>query len=183
MTLLQPSFRGRLRLFFAVIVVVPIIAIGVVLFRLIALDDTSRLDERLSAVRTAASNLYGESRNDARRVGERIARDEPLAQAIADEDEDAAQARVEQLARQYGTRWLDLDIDDLDRFRAGSPLAIAAVALPLAGFQQPADRAAHALDDHRRGIRPPGSPGARRAGAHRSREHGAGLHDHAPRRA
>ena len=35
MTLLQPSFRGRLRLFFAVIVVVPMIAVGVVLFLLL----------------------------------------------------------------------------------------------------------------------------------------------------
>ena len=39
MPLLQPSFRGRLRLFFAVIVIVPIIAVGFVLFRLIDTAD------------------------------------------------------------------------------------------------------------------------------------------------
>ena len=44
MPLLHPSFRGRLRLFFAVIVIVPIIALGFVLFRLIDTADDSRAD-------------------------------------------------------------------------------------------------------------------------------------------
>ena len=131
MTLLQPSFRGRLRLFFAVIVVVPIIAIGVVLFRVIAADDTSRLDAQLSTASTGAQNLYGEARDEAGRVAGQIAEDQALSQAVSDEDEEAVQRRVETLAREFETSWLELNVTNVDRFQAGTPLAIAAVALPL----------------------------------------------------
>ena len=131
MTLLQPSFRGRLRLFFAVIVVVPIIAIGVVLFRVIAADDTSRLDARLSVAQAGARNLYTQSRNEGRRVAGQIAKDPRLSQAIIDEEDADLQRRVEELAREYETTWLELEANGRE-FPAGTPqVAITAVALPL----------------------------------------------------
>ena len=131
MTLLQPSFRGRLRLFFAVIVVVPIIAIGVVLFRVIAADDTSRLDARLSVAQAGARNLYTQSRNEGRRVAGQIAKDPALSQAIIDDEDVDLQRRVEELAREYQTSWLELEANERE-FPAGTPqVAITAVALPL----------------------------------------------------
>ena len=170
MTLLQPSFRGRLRLFFAVIVVVPIIAIGVVLFRVIAADDTSRLDARLSAVRIGAANLYKESRADARRAAQSIAQDPALTRAIEDDDQEAAQTRVEALAREFGTSWLRIEVTDLEPLEAGTPeTAIAAVALPLEDARRAAARADLALHDDGRGICGAGAPGARGAGARRPR--------------
>jgi len=48
MPLLQPSFRGRLRLFFAVIVIVPMIAVGVVLFQLLGGAKDYKLDTGLT---------------------------------------------------------------------------------------------------------------------------------------
>ena len=66
MTLLQPSFRGRLRLFFAVIVVIPMVAVVIVLFQL--LDATDSVEARRVAVdrrRRTATNLYETKREDA----------------------------------------------------------------------------------------------------------------------
>ena len=62
MPLLQPSFRGRLRLFFAVIVIVPMIAVGVVLFQLLDAGDNFKLDSTLAQAQTGAQNLYKEAR-------------------------------------------------------------------------------------------------------------------------
>ena len=47
MPLLQPSFRGRLRLFFALIVIVPMVAVGVVLFQLLDASGGFKLDSGL----------------------------------------------------------------------------------------------------------------------------------------
>jgi len=57
MPLIQPSFRGRLRLFFAVIVIVPMIAVAVVLFQLLDASDASRLNSKLSEAQTGAALL------------------------------------------------------------------------------------------------------------------------------
>ena len=65
MTLLQPSFRGRLRLFFAVIVVVPMIAVGVALFFLLNAGDNSKFNSELGEAQTVAQNLFADARNDA----------------------------------------------------------------------------------------------------------------------
>ena len=65
MTLLQPSFRGRLRLFFAVIVVIPMIAVVIVLFQLLDATDSSKLDASLSKAQNAATKLYETKREDA----------------------------------------------------------------------------------------------------------------------
>ena len=48
------SFRGRLRLFFALIVIVPMIALGIVLFALTARTETGKADAGIgTAARTA----------------------------------------------------------------------------------------------------------------------------------
>ena len=65
MPLLQPSFRGRLRLFFAVIVVVPMIAVGLVLFQLLDAGDNFKLDSTLVEAQKGAQNLYTEARGQA----------------------------------------------------------------------------------------------------------------------
>ena len=49
-----PTFRARLRLFFVVIVVVPMITMAVVLFQLIVASERSQTDARLSEAQTVA---------------------------------------------------------------------------------------------------------------------------------
>src|SRR4051794_41882733 len=80
----QPTFRDRLRLFFAVIVIIPMIGVAVVLFQLLDASDASRLDSRLSEAQTAAVGLYVESRRPAATAARAAAHDAPLASALQD---------------------------------------------------------------------------------------------------
>src|SRR3954454_22367301 len=65
MPLLQPSFRGRLRLFFAVIVIVPMIAVGLVLFQLLDASGDYKLDSGLDQAQKTAKALYQDDRQAA----------------------------------------------------------------------------------------------------------------------
>jgi diguanylate cyclase (GGDEF)-like protein len=125
MTLLQPSFRGRLRLFFAVIVVVPMIAVGVALFFLLNAGDNSRFNSELGEAQTVARNLFVESRNDAMDAARVLQTDVPLATAIARKDKPAVQARLNALASSIHAQRIELELDDLGRLEVGSPLAVA----------------------------------------------------------
>src|SRR6187401_2644747 len=91
MTLLQPSFRGRLRLFFAVIVVVPMAAVAIVLFQLLDAGDNFKLDSTLVEAQKGAQNLYTEARERATAASAPIKEDVELASAIKNDDEDAVQ--------------------------------------------------------------------------------------------
>jgi diguanylate cyclase (GGDEF)-like protein len=101
------SFRTRLTLFFVLIVVIPMVAVAVVLFRLIADNDTAQADARLAANQQATIALYDESRNEADRAALAIGRDVPLAQALRTSDRAALAARARTLlARENATRIL-----------------------------------------------------------------------------
>src|SRR5918996_2090441 len=70
--LLTPSFRSRLRLFFVVIVIVPMIAVAVVLWWLIVRSETSQTDARLSEARHVAAQTYTRLDDRAGRAAQRI---------------------------------------------------------------------------------------------------------------
>src|SRR3954468_8412141 len=82
MTLLQPSFRGRLRLFFAVIVVVPMIAVGVALFFLLDAGDNSKFNSSLGTAQTVAQHLFQEARTRAMTASEKLQSNVDLATAV-----------------------------------------------------------------------------------------------------
>jgi diguanylate cyclase (GGDEF)-like protein len=126
MTLLQPSFRGRLRLFFAVIVVIPMIAVGVALFFLLNAGDSSQFNSELSKAQTVAQNLFLDARADATSAAQTLQSDTDLATAIDAKDGAAVQRRVEMLARDVGAQRIVLDLNELGRVEVGSPSAIAA---------------------------------------------------------
>ena len=71
----QPTFRGRLRLFFAVIVIVPMIAVAGVLWHLLGESDSSRQDSRLGEAQTGAGGLYLEARRQAAAAAQAAERD------------------------------------------------------------------------------------------------------------
>src|ERR1700742_3183762 len=108
MPLLQPSFRGRLRLFFAVIVIVPMIAVGAVLFRLLDAGDNFKLDSRLTQASTGARNLYAQRREEARSALTKIQADVPLATAIRERKPAVAQQRLNTLAGEIGVDRIEL---------------------------------------------------------------------------
>src|SRR5258707_314731 len=96
MPLLQPSFPGRLRLFFAVI------AVAVVLFQLLGANDTGKVNSRLAEAQVASTGLFNDARNDARQAVPAAAGDVQLATAIRDKKPDAVKARLEQIASETG---------------------------------------------------------------------------------
>src|SRR5690242_4498161 len=98
MPLLQPSFRGRLRLFFAVIVIVPMIAVAAVLFKLLGAGHDFKLDSRLAQAQTGAQNLYRQDRDRAVAALGAVKSDVALATAINHRDAQQARGRLAQLS-------------------------------------------------------------------------------------
>jgi diguanylate cyclase (GGDEF)-like protein len=126
MTLLQPSFRGRLRLFFAVIVVVPMLAVGLVLFQLWDAGDNFKLDSTLVEAQKGAQNLYTEARGRATAAAGPIQRDVALASALKNDDRPASQRRLDALNQQIGAQRIEIVVDGFRPLETGSPLAVAA---------------------------------------------------------
>jgi diguanylate cyclase (GGDEF)-like protein len=133
MPVLQPSFRSRLRLFFALIVIVPIIAVSFVLFELLGTADNSRLDTSLNTSQRAAENLFGDHRSNAGRAIALIGGDQDLATALNAGERDAVRQRLRQLASQTGAQEIVLEAQGLARITTGSDEGIAARAADLAG--------------------------------------------------
>src|SRR3954451_17072037 len=125
MTLLQPSFRGRLRLFCAVIVVVPMIAVGVALFFLLNAGDQSRFNSELGEAQTVAQNLFAERRTAAMDAARVMQSDIPLATAIRNRDREGVQRRLDALGDQIDAERIELVVTGFDTFVMGSPLAVA----------------------------------------------------------
>ena len=76
------SFRTRLRLFFVLIVIVPMIAVTFIVFRLIAESENGQADARVAARQETAISLYYDARGDADRLAAQIGRDNQLARAL-----------------------------------------------------------------------------------------------------
>jgi diguanylate cyclase (GGDEF)-like protein len=91
------SFRGRLRLFFALIVIVPMIALGIVLFALTARSETGKADAGIAAGARAAMGIYREEVERARPAMRRLAGDRELQRAIASGERGAAERRLRRL--------------------------------------------------------------------------------------
>src|SRR3954471_10586327 len=111
MPILQPSFRGRLRLFFAVIVVVPMVAVAVVLFQLLGASDTGKINSKLAEAQVAATGLFNDARGEAQRAVPVAERSVDLATAIRDRDAAAIHAQLDEIARQTGAERIRLEVD------------------------------------------------------------------------
>jgi diguanylate cyclase (GGDEF)-like protein len=120
-----PSFRSRLRLFFVVIVVIPMITMAVVLFQLIVESERSQTDARLADAQRVAQEVLREEEAAAGEVAREIGRDQGLANAREARDERAIQRRLEALAVDTAARYVDLRLDALGDFQAGELPAVA----------------------------------------------------------
>src|SRR4051795_8085124 len=76
------SFRSRLTSFFIGIVILPMVAVSVVLFRLVADSERGKSDARLGQAQTSASGLYRDKEARAADAGRRIGQSPELAAAI-----------------------------------------------------------------------------------------------------
>jgi diguanylate cyclase (GGDEF)-like protein len=134
-SLLIPSFRSRLRLFFVVGVVVPMLTMAVVLFVLVIKTEESNTDARLSTALIAAMTVIDEERERAAVVSNRIAKDQVLADARARGDRTAVQARLDKLATRESAQYVDLALTRLGEFTAGDLPAMAPVERDLIDAQ------------------------------------------------
>jgi diguanylate cyclase (GGDEF)-like protein len=94
------SFRTRLTLFFVLIVVVPMAALGVVVSRLVDDSERGQAEARASAHLSAAMTLYERSATLGLRAAGVVAGDRALAAALADGDTARARARARALVTQ-----------------------------------------------------------------------------------
>ncbi|WP_205696085.1 diguanylate cyclase [Conexibacter sp. SYSU D00693] len=96
------SFRSRLTLFFVLIVIVPMVSVAVVLFRLIADNETGKADARIAARQDAAIGLA----NDAQRRGndavEVVGTDVRLASAVRAGSATQVERRLRRLREDVG---------------------------------------------------------------------------------
>jgi diguanylate cyclase (GGDEF)-like protein len=104
------SFRTRLTSFFILIVIAPMLAIGVLVFRLIGDSEGGKANARASGVSSAASSLYYAAQSQAKGVAATLAKEVALSKAAATGQDKAAQARLGQLAAQAGLARVVLEI-------------------------------------------------------------------------
>ena len=93
------SFRGRLRLFFALIVIVPMIALGAVLFALTARTETGKADAGIGTAARTALAVHQEQVDAARQALRRVAADPRLQSAIVRGRIGVAKRRMRELVR------------------------------------------------------------------------------------
>jgi diguanylate cyclase (GGDEF)-like protein len=123
--LLQPSFRNRLRLFFVVIVIVPMIAVGLVVYRLAESSGQGQTDAQLNRAQIVANNLYWMSSTRANAAGKQIVQDPALLRAIAERNPTAIESRLADAARAAGVRQVLLRLTGQGRFSFGAEPGIA----------------------------------------------------------
>ena len=120
-----PSFRSRLRLFFVVIVVVPMITMAVVLFQLIVASERSQTDARLAQSQTVSQEIVRELEAQAGELANRIGRDQRLADAVQTSEERQIQRRLDQLTKEAEAHYVQLQLTGEGRFESGALPAVA----------------------------------------------------------
>jgi diguanylate cyclase (GGDEF)-like protein len=120
------SFRARLTTFFVLIVVVPMVAMGVLMFRLIGDSQQGKADARASGLASAAASVYQSQEALARGDAEAMARD------VGRLHGKALTARFSVLAQHAGLARATLSTGATTLVDVGDPRAIAPGAALLA---------------------------------------------------
>jgi diguanylate cyclase (GGDEF)-like protein len=130
---LTPSFRNRLRLFFVVIVIVPMVAVALVLYKLVAAADNGKVDAALAQNQAAAMQLTKQDMQRAGVVARRIVSDPSLSRAIRAGRAAAINARLAVLAKRTGAARTELVLSHTGRFETGSGAAVGPSRSPIKG--------------------------------------------------
>jgi diguanylate cyclase (GGDEF)-like protein len=100
------SFRGRLTLFFLLIVVLPMVAVAVLVTQVTSESGSGKADARLAAGLDSALATYNDDAAEAERAAKRFASDPAAASALRAGDPARIQALARRLAAQNGIRSL-----------------------------------------------------------------------------
>ena len=126
------SFRGRLILFFVLIVALPMVAVAVLVSDVTDSSATGKTDAALNADLDVATRLYNELVDDSASAARQIAADPSFQSALTNGDSAAIQAAVSQLADEHQVRYLKLtDSDGAALAEVGDNRAFAAAAVDL----------------------------------------------------
>jgi two-component system, cell cycle response regulator len=126
------SFRGRLILFFVLLVALPMVVVAVLVSDVVGSAETGKADAALDADLDVAISLYGEFRDEAVAAAKEIASDPAFEAALSRGDEAALADAAERLTAEIGAESLRLEnpagqaivqIGDRD------PIAVAAIGL------------------------------------------------------
>src|SRR3954447_11479217 len=111
------SFRARLRLFFVLIVIVPMLSVAIVLFRLISDNETGKADASIAARERAAISLYREATRRAEGAVQGVGNDRVLADSLLSRNYNRARRRGPQPGRaaQHLLRSRGVDLIGLSR--------------------------------------------------------------------
>ena len=93
------SFRGRLFIFFTIIVIVPMAAVAVVQLRLASESETGKVDSRIAQGLTTALAVYQASIDRAQDTLAQVARDPEMSRALARRRQRAISARAREILR------------------------------------------------------------------------------------
>jgi diguanylate cyclase (GGDEF)-like protein len=127
------SFRGRLLIFFTIIVIVPMIAVALVLFTLSKQSETGKADAGIAAGLRNADSLYGDATDAAEPQLRRVTADRTLRRALGGGKLAAARGRMRQLVA-ADRRIAAIELYDGQgtlTVRAGSATAVALRTAPL----------------------------------------------------
>jgi diguanylate cyclase (GGDEF)-like protein len=125
------SFRGRLRLFFVLLVIVPMIALAVVLFTLTGRSETGKADAGISAGTSTAFGVYEEAARRASPALREVASDRRLRAALAAGS--GVEAALERLVGgSRGIVMIELYSQEEELIaQAGSPAGVAPRGAPI----------------------------------------------------
>src|SRR3954452_217680 len=87
------SFRGRLFIFFTIIVIVPMAAVAVVLFKITSDSETGKSDSRIAQGLTTGLAIYQADVDRAQQALTQVARDPQMSRALARQSKRAIRVR------------------------------------------------------------------------------------------
>src|SRR3954452_21953091 len=119
------SFRARLRLFFVLIVIVPMLSVAIVLFRLISDNETGKADASIAARERAAISLYREATRRAEGAVQGVGNDRVVADSLLSRNYDRARRRAQQLLRSRAIDRIGLSRNGRVVFGVGHADAVA----------------------------------------------------------
>ena len=102
------SFRSKLIAFFVLVVVVPMVSVGFVLFRLVDDSSTGKADARLASQQRVTINLGRELVAASDRVALLVGSDQEVATALRTHDPVALRSRLAAIARHHGASRIEV---------------------------------------------------------------------------
>ncbi len=125
------SFRSKLIAFFVLVVVVPMVSVGFVLFRLVDDSATGKADARLASQQDVTLNLSREFVAAADRLAVRIGSDQEVATALRTHDAAGLQRRLAAIQRHHGGTRIEVSRGPAVVANVGAPTALLPITHPL----------------------------------------------------